>query len=99
MQYEIKLYQAFQGISICFFHNKAGITKLYDYGYEGDKLFMVIDLLDKSLEDLFQENGKSLSLGTVFQIGIQIITRLEALHRKGFLHRDIKANNFMVGKG
>ncbi|MCL4126910.1 UNVERIFIED_CONTAM: hypothetical protein GTU68_049001 [Idotea baltica] len=60
---------------------------------------MVIDLLNKSLEDLFQENGKRLTLGTVLQIGIQVINRLEAIHRKGFLHRDIKANNFMVGKG
>jgi casein kinase 1 alpha len=36
---------------------------------------------------------------TVFQMGIQIINRLEAIHRKGFVHRDIKANNFMIGKG
>ena len=45
LQYEIKLYQTFQGI--------AGIAKLHDYGYEGEKIFMVIDLLDSSLEDLF----------------------------------------------
>ena len=32
-------------------------------------------------------------------IGVQIITRLEQIHRKGFVHRDIKANNFMVGSG
>lgn len=59
---------------------------------------MIIDLLDQSLEDLFQDNGRRLSLPTVINIGLQIIHRLEAIHRKGFLHRDIKANNFMVGK-
>ena len=59
---------------------------------------MVIDLLGESLEDLFQEYGKKLSIGTVLQIGFQIISRLQAIHRKGFLHRDIKANNFMVGR-
>ena len=32
-------------------------------------------------------------------MGIQIITRLEQIHRKGFVHRDIKANNFMSGCG
>ena len=32
-------------------------------------------------------------------IGIQIITRLEQIHRKGFVHRDIKANNFTIGRG
>ena len=30
---------------------------------------------------------------------MQIITRLEQIHRKGFVHRDIKANNFMIGSG
>lgn len=59
---------------------------------------MVIDLLDHSLEDLLQANGQKFSLSTVLQIGLQIINRLEAMHRKGFLHRDIKANNSMVGK-
>jgi casein kinase 1 len=39
-----------------------------------------------------------LSLPTILNIGIQIITRLEHIHRKGFVHRDIKANNFMIGK-
>ena len=32
-------------------------------------------------------------------IGVQIITRLEQIHRKGFVHRDIKANNFTIGRG
>ena len=75
-----------------------GIAQLHDYGYQEDKLFMVIDLLEMSLEELLQAHSKKFSLSTVFQIGIQIIKRLEGLHRKGFLHRDIKANNFMIGK-
>ena len=29
----------------------------------------------------------------------RIINRIEDMHKKGFLHRDLKANNFMVGKG
>ena len=49
---------------------------MHDYGYEDDKLFMVIDLLEQSLEDLFQANGRRFSLGTVLNIGLQIISRL-----------------------
>lgn len=67
---------------------------------------MVIELLGKSLEDLFQIwysppsfSDKRFSLATTLNIGIQIITRLEQIHRKGFVHRDIKANNFMIGRG
>lgn len=82
----------------CFLYLE-GVPKLYDYGYEGDKLFMVIDLLDHSLEDLFQAKGKKFTLSTVLKIGLQIISRLETFHIKGFLHRDIKANNFMIGRG
>ena len=59
---------------------------------------MVIDLLEKSLEDLFQLCDQKFSLPTIFNIGVQIINRLEAIHRKGFVHRDLKANNFMIGR-
>jgi casein kinase 1 len=44
-------------------------------------------------------SGKKLSISTTLNIGVQIITRLEQIHRKGFVHRDIKANNFMIGRG
>ncbi len=47
---------------------------------------------------LYPNSDKHLSLSTTLNIGIQIITRLEHIHRKGFVHRDIKANNFMIGK-
>ncbi len=44
-------------------------------------------------------SNRKFPLSTVLSIGIQIITRLEHLHRKGFVHRDIKANNFALGLG
>jgi serine/threonine protein kinase len=81
------------------FHNfLEGIAKMYDYGFERNQYFLVMELLGESLEDLVQAHGKKFSVSTVLQIGIQIIYRLEAIHKKGFVHRDIKANNFMIGK-
>ena len=44
-------------------------------------------------------HNRKFSVSTVYHIGLQIISRIEAMHRKGFLHRDLKANNFMIGKG
>lgn len=44
-------------------------------------------------------SSKSFSLATTLAIGLQLVTRLEQIHRKGFVHRDIKANNFMIGGG
>ncbi|CAM6006546.1 unnamed protein product [Sphagnum balticum] len=43
-------------------------------------------------------SGKKFSLPSTLNIALQILTRLEQIHRKGFVHRDIKANNFMVGR-
>jgi serine/threonine protein kinase len=37
---------------------------------------MLMDLLGQSLEDLFVENGKKLSLKTVLQIGEQMVERI-----------------------
>mmetsp|Transcript_54894 Transcript_54894/g.126107 ORF Transcript_54894/g.126107 Transcript_54894/m.126107 type:complete len:243 (-) Transcript_54894:241-969(-) len=56
-------------------------------------------LCGKSLEELFQANGKKFSLKTVCQIGEQLVHRLEFLHSKGVVHRDIKPDNFVVGVG
>ncbi len=30
-------------------------------------------------------------------IAVQLISRLEYFHRKGYVHRDIKSSNFMIG--
>jgi serine/threonine protein kinase len=46
-----------------------------------------------------RRSSKGFSLATTLAIGTQMVTRLEQIHRKGFVHRDIKANNFMIGAG
>ncbi len=60
---------------------------------------MLMDLLGSSLEDLFNDNGKRLSLKTVLQIGEQMVDRIELVHEKNILHRDIKPDNFLMGVG
>lgn len=75
-----------------------GIARMLDFGFEGSQYFLIMELLGESLEDLMDKQGRKFTIATVFRIGLQIIDRLEAIHKKGFIHRDIKANNFMVGK-
>ena len=51
------------------------------------------------LEDLFNYCGRKFSLKTTMMLGIELITRLEFIHHRNFIHRDIKPDNFVVGIG
>ncbi|XP_042481214.1 casein kinase 1-like protein 3 [Macadamia integrifolia] len=89
--YEAKLYNILQGGS--------GIASIKWCGVDGEDNALVMDLLGPSLEDLFVYCGRKFSLKTVLILADQMITRIEYLHSKGFLHRDIKPDNFLMGLG
>ena len=65
-----------------------GIPKLYWYGVEDDFNVMVIECLGQSLEDLFSFCSRRFSLKTVLILADQLISRIEFLHYKHFIHRD-----------
>lgn len=58
---------------------------------------MAMDLLGKSLEDIYNDCGRRFSLKTVCMLGEQMVSRIEFIHSKSFLHRDIKPDNFLMG--
>ncbi|KAK3158487.1 hypothetical protein QOZ80_2AG0137860 [Eleusine coracana subsp. coracana] len=91
LHYESKLYMLLQG--------GTGIPHLKWVGVEGEYNAMVIDLLGPSLEDLFNYCNRKFSLKTVLMLADQMITRVEYMHTRGFLHRDIKPDNFLMGLG
>ena len=58
-----------------------------------------MELLGPSLENLFQKLNKKFSIKTSCMLGIQMIDRIEYIHSKKILHRDIKPDNFLIGRG
>lgn len=73
------------------------IPKVYDYIQTPDFNIMVMQLLGKTLDTLFSEHGKKFKINTVLKLGYEILNVIEILHRNGYIHRDIKPNNFMFG--
>jgi serine/threonine protein kinase len=60
---------------------------------------LIMDRLGDSLESLYTSCDRKFGVKTVCMIGIQIVNRIQSLHSEGYLHRDIKPDNFLIGSG
>lgn len=75
-----------------------GIPIVYWYGMHGNKYnFMVMEKCGKSLQELFLESGKKLSIQTVVHIALQLIDAIKGLHDNNIIHRDISPGNILIG--
>ena len=79
-----------------YLRDKYGIPSLKACGKEGNYYYIVINLLGKSLDDKRIECRGNLSLKTVLAMGLQMLKRIETVHKEGILHRDIKPDNFLL---
>eukprot|EP00397_Hematodinium_sp_SG-2012_P013903 GEMP01014128.1.p1 GENE.GEMP01014128.1~~GEMP01014128.1.p1 ORF type:complete len:282 (+),score=26.70 GEMP01014128.1:372-1217(+) len=76
-----------------------GIPGVHWYGVHGRYNVMVMDLLGASLEDAYQADMTAFNVKKVCEVGRQMVTRVQYVHEKNFLHRDIKPDNFGFGLG
>ncbi|KAF9533759.1 kinase-like domain-containing protein [Crepidotus variabilis] len=74
-----------------------GVPQVYYFGQEGLHNILVIDLLGPNLEDLFDMCGRKFSIKTVCMAAKQMVTRVQAIHDKSLIYRDIKPDNFLIG--
>mmetsp|Transcript_38949 Transcript_38949/g.37281 ORF Transcript_38949/g.37281 Transcript_38949/m.37281 type:complete len:174 (-) Transcript_38949:32-553(-) len=59
--------------------------------------YFIFQQLGSSLKEIVETRKKYLTLSSVCHIGIQMLERLEAIHKLGFIHQDIKPDNILVG--
>ncbi len=81
-------------------HLKAfGLPEVILFGCNNEYNILIMELLGQSLENLFQAQNKSFSIKTACMLGIQMIDRIEYIHSRKIIHRDIKPDNFVMGRG
>ncbi|XP_052886652.1 casein kinase 1-like protein HD16 isoform X1 [Gossypium arboreum] len=87
--YEWQVYNALGG--------SHGVPRVHYKGRQGDYYVMVMDILGPSLWDVWNNNSHTMSIEMVACIAIEAISILEKMHSRGYVHGDVKPENFLLG--
>jgi len=75
--------------------NHPHICTLHDVGVEDGQHYLVLELLEgESLAERLQKGP--LPLAQALRVGTQVAEALDAAHRQGVIHRDVKPGNVML---
>ncbi|KAG2699618.1 hypothetical protein I3843_07G198600 [Carya illinoinensis] len=87
--YEWQVYNALGG--------SHGVPRVHYKGRHGDYYIMVMDMLGPSLWDVWNNKSHTMSIDMVACIAIEAISILEKIHSRGYVHGDVKPENFLLG--
>ncbi|KAG6723712.1 hypothetical protein I3842_03G221400 [Carya illinoinensis] len=86
-------WQVYSNLNGCY-----GLPLVHYKGKQGDYYILVMDMLGPSLWDVWNSYNQMLSEEMVACIAVEAISILEQLHYKGFVHGDVKPENFLLGQ-
>ena len=75
------------------------VPRLHHHCVDLNYNIMVVDLLGKSIEGMLDLVHRRMSLKTVLMLAEQMISSVEFFHKKNYIHRDLKPDNFVMGTG
>ena len=76
--------------------NHDGIANVYDYGEDEGSAFLVMELVPGEALSSILEREKTLPAKQVISIIAQTALALDAAHREGLVHRDVKPGNLLI---
>ncbi|MDY7102848.1 MAG: serine/threonine-protein kinase [Actinomycetota bacterium] len=76
--------------------NHPNVVVVHDVGVEGDQPYLVMELLEGGDLSSVIAQRAPLSLGETTHVMSSVLAALDALHRAGIVHRDVKPANILV---
>lgn len=98
LEYEYQVYRVLHTRGGRVLPTVVGIPRTIWFGKLSDRFIaMIMEECGPTLEDLFNYCQRYFTQKTVFMIGIQMLNRLEYVHSRGIIHKDVKPDNFLLG--
>ena len=85
-------------VFILYYLKGPGLPEVKSFGKSKKYNILIQTLLGRSLYQIFNDCHKKFNIKDVCMISLQILERLEYIHSKNYIHRDIKPHNFLVSQ-